>query len=274
MPVNTDPCGYRDCIVTFFDILGFRNLLASRPPSEIAENLTIFRKVSGHDAPANGHRFAVPPAVSRVEIVSDAIVRITPNAIDPVTKMSELFNELIVLKEIQIECLQRGLLLRGATTVGPMYVDPDPAGPVFGPALVEAFEMESREVIYPRIAVHGDVIDRYRHAADAALAASHAVDREMVALLLTQDGAGLSYIDYIRVIVDDLNWGPDEVFVFLQAHRKLVETGLQFPTGSIRRKFTWLRDYHNRSISEALTTGSICTDERGPAQWGALRISS
>lgn len=208
---------------------------------------------------------------TRVEIVSDAIVRITPNAIDPLTYMSELFNELIVLKEIQIECLQRGLLLRGATTIGPMYVDPDPAGPVFGPALVEAFEMESREVIYPRIAVHSDVVERYKHDADAARAASYDVDREMVSLLLTQDGAGLRYIDYIRVIFDDLNWSPAEIFAFLESHRAIIDKGLQIPGGSIRRKYTWLRDYHNKSIDYALASGWIQFDEIGPEAWEILR---
>ncbi|MFX4221544.1 MAG: hypothetical protein ACMVO3_11550 [Thalassobaculum sp.] len=187
--------------------------------------------------------------------------------------MSELFNELIVLKEIQIECLQRGVVLRGATTIGPMYVDPDPAGPVFGPGLVEAFEMESREVLYPRIAVHSDVVERYKNDADAALAASYAVDREMVALLLTQDGVGLNYIDYIRMIVDDQNWTADEVFGFLQLHRSRIDKGLQARTGSIRRKYTWLRDYHNKSIDYALTSGSIWFDKIGPANWEALRIA-
>lgn len=165
-----------------------------------------------------------------------------------------LFDELIVLKDIQLECLQRGILLRGATTIGPMYVDPDPAGPVFGPGLVEAFEMESREVIYPRIAVHSDVVERYKNDADAARAASYDVDRDMVSLLLTQDGAGLSYIDYIRVIVDDLNWSSAEIFDFLKSNRIIIDKGLQIPGGSIRKKYTWLRDYHNESLDCALTS--------------------
>lgn len=256
---RTDPHEYRDCIITFFDILGFRSLLLSRPPKEIAESLSVFRKASGHNpfSTLRDHPPAATSETTRVEIVSDAIVRITPNAVDPVTNMSELFNELIVLKEIQIECLQRGLLLRGATTIGPMYVDPDPAGPVFGPGLVEAFEMESREVIYPRIAVHSDIVERHKNNADAALAASYDVDLDMVSLLLTKDGAGLNYIDYIRVIFHDQNWTSDEVFAFLGFHRDLIHQGLRVPFGSIRRKYTWLRDYHNKSIDEALASISI-----------------
>lgn len=276
MPNGTNPLEYQECIVTFFDILGFRAMLASMHPKDIAESLAIFRKASGQDTPlASGDGpYAAAPETTRVEIVSDAIVRVTPNAVDSVTNMSGLFNELTALKEIQLECLQRGILLRGATTIGPMYIDPDPAGPVFGPGLVEAFEMESREVFYPRIAVHSDVVERYRRNADAALAASFTVDREMVALLLTQDGAGLNYIDYIRVIFDDLNWSPDEVFAFLQSHKSLVETGLQTPAGSIRRKYTWLRDYHNKSIDNALKSGLWKLGEFGPAAWSALRIDN
>ncbi|WP_418610300.1 hypothetical protein [Gluconobacter cerinus] len=52
-----------------------------------------------------------------------------------------------MLKKIQMDYFQQALLLRGATTIGPMYVYLNTAEPVFGHALVEAFEMESREVI-------------------------------------------------------------------------------------------------------------------------------
>lgn len=265
---------YRECIVTFFDILGFRELMASKQPSEIAESLMVFRKVSGCDAPLGsvGKLSAAASTTTRVEIVSDAIVRVTPNAVDPLTNMTEHFNELIILKEIQSECLQRGLLLRGATTIGPMYLHSDQGWPVFGPGLVGAFELESREVIYPRIAVHSDAVERYRNDADAAKAASYEVDREMVSLLLTQDGAGHSFVDCVRVIIDDQNWGPDEVFAFLQSHRILINQGLRASSGGVRRKYTWLHDYHNKSIDHLLASNWICSDERESTNWEALRI--
>lgn len=41
---------YEECLVTFFDVLGFRNLLLTRSGAEIRHLLSIFRRVSEGDA--------------------------------------------------------------------------------------------------------------------------------------------------------------------------------------------------------------------------------
>ncbi|MDJ0627605.1 MAG: hypothetical protein QNJ44_05050 [Rhodobacter sp.] len=258
MTENNLESQYKDCFVTFFDILGFSELLRSRSPTHIAEILSVFRALSinGEEPTAIANASFQPPANgTRIEIVSDAIVRVRPNRIDPLTKMSELFDEMIVLKEIQIGCLQKGILVRGATTLGSMYIDDDPSGPIFGPALAEAYQIESREVIYPRIAIHGDVVARFKHEKNPLLAESYQVDVEMLKLLLARDGAGLYFIDYLRVNFEDQNWSAAETFDFLRKHRSLIRDGLRNHHGSIRRKFSWLQNYHNTSIDHAIQRG-------------------
>ena len=255
--------GYRECIVTFLDILGFSELLKSKTAHEMADVLSIFRTISvrGEDATERLAEFAATRAETRVEIVSDAIVRVRPNKIDPLTKMSEIFDELIILKEILTACLDRGIVIRGAMTIGPMYLDDDPVGPVFGPALVDAYQLESREVIYPRIAISGEVLARHRGSVDPLLAESHDVDLEMSGLILSRDGAGLYFIDYIRAIMEDLNWGAEEVASFLSNHRQVIRTGLDKHRGSIRRKYLWLQNYHNSSIDDAIARGRGSVDD-------------
>lgn len=54
------------------------------------------------------------------------------------------------------EILARGFLVRGGVCVGPLY---HRDGTVFGPALIEAYNMESRTAIYPRIIVSESFVD-------------------------------------------------------------------------------------------------------------------
>lgn len=48
---ENDP-NYEQCLVTFFDVLGFRNLLNTRSGAEIRRLLSTFRRVSEGDATA------------------------------------------------------------------------------------------------------------------------------------------------------------------------------------------------------------------------------
>ena len=74
---NTDP-GYEDCLVTFFDILGFRNLLNTKSSAEISEFLSVFRQSSQTEdiVPATRSDEVRLHSEVTAEIVSDAIVRV------------------------------------------------------------------------------------------------------------------------------------------------------------------------------------------------------
>ena len=73
-----DDDGYERCVVTFFDILGFRALLKQRSASEIASMMSTFRTVSESDEPIEPVRRMKEARVisqPQVEWISDAIVR-------------------------------------------------------------------------------------------------------------------------------------------------------------------------------------------------------
>ena len=239
---------YQNCLVTFFDILGFRELLATQSASEIAEHLQVFRRVSGVKNKEWQGADTACKGETRIETISDAIVRIVPDQEHDSYTGSRVYDEVLSLLEIQIECLQRGLLVRGATAFGSVHIPRGHEGPIFGPALVEAFEMESREVVYPRIAIHADVIARHRKSTDPRLVASFEHDKFMLEVLLSRDGFGLYFVDYLKVISDNRYSGDIEMIDFLSQHKALIERGLSMPSGAVRRKYNWLCDYHNASI--------------------------
>lgn len=246
---------YEECLVTFFDILGFQNLLNTRSGAEIKHLLSTFRRVSEGDAtpPTRSDEMRMISEV-HAEIVSDAIVR--TRTIETQYPGGPLVWEVIDLLHIQIECVAQGILVRGAMTIGHMHLGIDFSGPVFGPGLVQAYLMEGGEVIYPRIAIHEDLIER--HQQDRALwREGHSYEDEERHLknLLNQDESGLHYIDYLRASLGEIDGEYDGEYdgwiEFLNRHKTLVENGLaNSPNATIRRKYSWLKNYHNTVIDE------------------------
>lgn len=49
----------------------------------------------------------------------------------------------------------KGILFRGAVVIGDLYNDKII---IFGPAMLEAYELESKKAIYPRIIIEEDTI--------------------------------------------------------------------------------------------------------------------
>lgn len=250
---NADP-DYEECLVTFFDVLGFRNLLHTRSGAEIREMLSTFRQVSEGDAeaPARSDDMRMLSQV-HAEIVSDAIVR--TRTTETQYRVGPLVWELIDLLYIQIDCLNSRILVRGAMTIGHMHLGIGFDGPVFGPGLVQAYEMEDREVVFPRIAVHEDVLTRHRE--DSSLwREGHDYEDEARHLsnLLREDESGLHFIDYLPASLSELDYDYLEWLPFLHRHKEMVERGLSTsPNATVRRKFSWLRNYHNGVIDETLS---------------------
>lgn len=250
-----DDDGYERCVVTFFDILGFRALLKQRTASDIASMMSTFRLAAAPDEPVKPARrmkdarlFSQP----HVEWVSDAIVR--SRTIDVQQKSGPFAWELIDLLHIQIACIRNGILIRGATTIGPMHLGLNFDGPVFGPALVDAYEMEDSEVVYPRIVIMDEALEAHKN--DKSLwneGHQYSDEKGFLDKWLRRDGAGPYYIDYLRASYlefddPDLHWPT-----FLDEHKSLIEKGLKAKLSArVKRKYAWLREYHNEVVREAL----------------------
>lgn len=261
---------YEECLVTFFDILGFRALLNKQSAAEIRETMNRFRRLSKGDDIAPFHRMKEARVQSEVlaEIISDAIVRVRTT--ETQHQDGALIWEIIDLIHIQIECIDKGILLRGAMTIGHMHVGIQLDGPVFGPALVEAYEMEDREVVYPRIAIHERLIER--HQSDRRLwrdGHDYSEERSYLDRLLRRDEAGMYFIDYLTASFDEIDAGFPGWCAFMERHKLLVISGSESQTNfAVRRKYSWLRNYHNTVVREFLSNVDpevLSEDHNAPA---------
>jgi hypothetical protein len=85
------------------------------------------------------------------ESVPDAVVRIL--VYDTRHRDGTFLHEFIDLVHAQIQYISNRVVIRAGMTIGRTHVGLDGKGPVFGPAMVRAYEIETHEAIHPRIVI-------------------------------------------------------------------------------------------------------------------------
>lgn len=244
--------GYEPCIVSFIDVLGFRNLLETRHAHDIRDVLLQLRAFTAPHEQGPTRRLKEARLLSRAfaDSVSDAVVRV--RVFDTQYKDGAFFQELLDLLHAQVECIGHGVVVRAGVAIGNAHVGLDGKGPVFGPAMVRAYELETHEAVYPRIIV--DAAGYQYFLKDARLRSQdHDLEEELLYVdrLLRVDADGQRFINYLGASEPEFDH-PADYFLFLKSHAELVRGRLATTTGRVREKFEWLAAYHNSVVDELI----------------------
>jgi hypothetical protein len=89
-----------------------------------------------------------------------------------------------LLKAVAAAALRIGFLIRGGATIGKLY---HANGVVFGEAMIDAFELEVRTAIYPRIVLSHKITQREEWSTQT--------------LFVSKDQDGIYTVDYIRMLL-------------------------------------------------------------------------
>lgn len=251
---NYSEQGYERCIVTFIDILGFRNLLKTKQADELASVVNALRRFTAgdgdHEDPPSGMDEVRLHSQAYSESVSDAVVRV--RTVNTQYSDGAFVYELTDLLHAVIECLNRGILVRGGMTIGHAYVGLRGKGPIFGPAMVRAFEIEQNEAVYPRVMIDEAILAAYTE--DRSLWQNSEIYGDEARLSRSFIGVsddGSYFLDYLSAAgPGEFDLGVKGQLSFLGRHRTLIVEGLQNDESKIRRKFVWLASYHNRFITK------------------------
>lgn len=240
---------YQRSIITFIDILGFREIVSKRTVSEVDRILDLFNE------------FGTPcrldpdeesdPSEPVVLSFSDSIIRVRnleseENLAFP---MGHLFHEVNSLVHLQTDLVNYGVLVRGGVSVGPVSVS---ANRVFGPGFVDAYELESKFAIYPRIIVSPELIRSVD--TDVLVVSEHhssIEEKQYLRTQLVQGDDGIHYVDYLRASQRELD-DPDDYPDFLLKHKQTIveEGGKHKAFSGVAAKYLWLARYHNQVIAE------------------------
>jgi hypothetical protein len=233
---------YKPAIITFFDILGFKEIVKTSKCNEITEILDWLGYVAAADVePGSNHS-------PQVVTFSDSVIR-TQRIDNQTYRMGLLFQEILSILWAQMELSFRGILIRGAMTIGKVAGSPNR---IFGPGFVEAYELESQIAQYPRVIVSSKAL-RMLDESNILIAQHHSrqIEKEYVKNLLRLDTDGVWFIDYLvksESEVDD----PSYYVELLSKHKDLITKNLkstEIPPVDIH-KYTWLAQYYNSTVDQ------------------------
>ncbi len=216
---------YEPAIVSFIDVLGFRTLLSTRSAADIQNIILDLREfTTPDDLPVRRMKEVRLTSRAFAESVSDAVVRV--RVFDTQYSDGAFFNELHDLLHIQLQCIVSGVLIRAGLAIGDTHVGLSGKGPVFGPAMVRAYDIESSEAIYPRIVIDDAA---YRHfLADSRLRNENHDQEEEAAYvdgLLRIGEDGTRFIDYLGASEGEFDT-LGNYLAFMEKHADLIRRNL------------------------------------------------
>jgi hypothetical protein len=226
--------------VLFLDILGVSDMATD--PAHNSEHLLELDQVlrrTFRDFLADGSPW--PSA-----LLSDSLI-----VTNPTTQNS---NDAFVLGEmliqaaiLQLQLAAGGFFARGALTIGDIHIHDRM---VFGPALVETYEEERRRAVNPRVVLTRKACDVLR--ADMATYPDPTVSPGADFLIVDQDG--VAFIDYLKMILDELDPMQE-----LERHRSIVEGKLAAHQQDGRKweKYRWVAEYHNHFCGRTIKDGPL-----------------
>lgn len=163
-----------------------------------------------------------------------------------VRERSAVFNLLLDIAFAIIDLAARGFLVRGAVTIGELV---HTSKYLVGPAMVKAYELESKEAKFPRVLLDPRLVE----IAKKAHADHHDPEDEAayVRLFMTKDGDGKHFIDYISwdSVVRITGMDDDGYPEYLGEISKILRSGLNKSHPGVLEKYLWIYDQYVGAIS-------------------------
>ena len=234
---------YSPHLITYIDILGFRELVEEKSPNFISKAI---RRVIETTAPDSE---TLKKNRENYISFSDLIVHTTP-ILPPSDRTGVpegiVFLEIHNLALAQAALIDEGLLLRGAMTIGMLERT---YGVLFGPGIISAYELEREHAQFPRIVVDSALIELLK-TSPMLMAHPYEEEMEYISKFVKRDDDGVIFIDYLGGVQDE----TDDYVGVLQIHKQFVETNIvKFKENKrVLSKYRWLKKYHNTVVQARL----------------------
>lgn len=228
---------YEDRVVCFLDILGFgKHVLQT-----ISDDQSIIVQEIGE---IEGALEAVRDVLdldrekyegsTQITQFSDCIV-ISFRA----NEQNGVFFTLESILWVLIELVKRGFICRGGIVYGQLIHN---SRLLFGPAMIDAYELEKKAAFYPRV-----ILDKSIICLSGDHPAPHHNGSDEIAYvneLVIKDFDGMYYIDYFGAALKELDDPEYDYPLYLQNMSNLIEEGLKNKDAAIRLKYQWMKEKH------------------------------
>ena len=243
---------YTKAIVTFVDLLGFKEAVNEMSASEVNELLDKFLEYTQNNYASCYEKMYETPPLTYNAVFSDSVLRVTylDHPINDRRPYGAVFYEVLSLAHALISLFPVGIMFRGAISVGDIFVDPD-KNKFYGPALLEATKIES-EIGAPCVALSDSVINANMDPHYVASQNTPRLEEEYLEALLADGVVGSKgneyrYIDIFKAGDSEADYPED----WLWAIRKFIINGRKKHKGNndVLKKYNWLQTQFNNYAS-------------------------
>lgn len=234
---------YQDRYLAFVDILGFSNLV-----SRSVSDLSVIKRLKSALFDISDRASAARSEELNLEVTSfsDTVVISSP------VGDAELLHMLQIIDDFGFDLLSKSMLFRGALVRGKVLHS---AAYVFGPALIDAYKLETNTSFHPRIMLSPDVYAAIKHAADPL--------KDQLNKYLVVDAYDLPYINpFARW---ELGFNADQHLSEMVQLQDIITAGLMAGANypSVGEKFKWLARKFNRFVARLDLEGKIAKIDLG-----------
>lgn len=252
---------YENRIVLFLDILGFKNIIDKTVDKEkdievniekLHANLTLIKtflveNLKQEDlsfdnrAPIKDRQLKENNFSLQVTQFSDSIIISFLN--DSNTTLLRLIR---AIQELIIKLANEGILSRGAISYGKLIHDDKL---IFGPALNDAYETETRAAIYPRIIMDKSIIELGNKRQQKIFEKEKKIKEDLIFSYLNQDSDDKYYIDYFPTDIGSYKYMTN-IEIYLSNLRQIIIYGLRNQKPDLKVKYGWMKNKYNRMLIE------------------------
>ena len=235
-----NPSIYESRILAFVDILGFQNMIQQstfdyKEQQRILDAMNIIHSYKTlNDNGLNGGGLK-EHGIQITTFSDSAIISY------PIDFEGGLFHVLLDLIHMQIDLSSLGIFIRGGISIGLAYHDEYNA---FGPAMNEAYRLESTKAVSPRIILTSQTLYDGIKASESL---QNPYDISLLESLIRQDKAdGFYYLDYLRQY-QELDYPEFDYYLWLNTIRDYLVQNLNsyHSDEKIYPKYRWMLEYWN-----------------------------
>lgn len=231
------PKTYESRIILFLDFLSFKEIIEHtvRDPAclkDLLSAIDCLYDIGREDADLYRTR--------RITTFSDSVVLSYA-----VNEQSAVYYLLSDVAFAVIALAIKGLLVRGAVTIGDLL---HTNRYLVGPAMVKAYELESKAARSPRVLLDRKLIEIARKAHADQHDAQH--EAKYVRAFMTQDTDKQYYLDYLSwdSVVGNVGMDDDNYPRYLAKIAEILRSGFAKTDPGVLAKYLWVYEKYNKAI--------------------------
>ena len=239
---------YEDRVLVYMDCLGFSDAIKNTIVNGV-ENEDETKKIASFFGDAEkmlGSQPSYPGDTSKAgrhaHHFSDSMVISYPKTADGV------FRIVVEVLFLALAALKKGFLLRGAIVCDKLY---HTETQIFGPALVKAYQMETRLAVYPQIILDDAILGiAQEYPQEFPSERKRGMERfKAIQYMLLTDFDGYSFINYLDVSCSDI-LSAEIIPEYFEPLRVKMEKMAQEEDPGIKSKYLWLKGKYNDVLSK------------------------